>query len=441
MDGDIRVLEARTEFTPEVFRTPFKFGAATVRAITFAHVALHVENRRGQRAWGRGGILLSDGWAFPSAAVGHPQRDQAMRRVTEQCALVLVRTGFAHPIEIFLEMQAERAAIARSVSTAMELGEPLPALAALVAASPVDAALHDGFGRCNGICTYDGYGPEHMRDLGHYLGPALSRRYLRDVLHPAYRERLACFHVVGGLDPLVAAEVPDDAPRDGVPNALEEWIERDGVFCFKVKLRGTDLVWDLERMLAVADLAYRRVEVPRFSVDANEQCEGPEYMVAFLEMVRERSPRAWADLLFVEQPTERDLGRRKLDLRPVSRLKPVLIDESLASLADFDQALELGWSGVALKTCKSQSLSLLLAARAVQADLPYGVQDLTNPGIALIQSVGLAARLDPLGGIEANARQYAPGARALEMRRHPDIAYPRSGWLHTGTIGRTGLGY
>jgi len=43
------------------------------------------------------------------------------------------------------------------------------------------------------------------------------------------------------LDKLRASEVGADAPRDGRPNSLDAWIEQDGVYCLKVKLRGTDL--------------------------------------------------------------------------------------------------------------------------------------------------------------------------------------------------------
>ena len=85
-------------------------------------------------------------------------------------------------------------------------------------------------------------------------------------------------------------------------------------------------------------------------------------------------------------------------------------------LADLELALELGWSGVALKACKCQSIELLIAAWAEVNGIKMTVQDLTCPGIALLQSVGLTARLNSLmNAVEANARQYFPETSRPEM--------------------------
>lgn len=444
MDGDIRVRSAVPHFASKPFRTPFKFGAAVVKEATFAKVAVEVENRRGQVATGWGAILLSDLWAFPSLALSHEVRDRAMRHVTERyCHTVASCASYAHPVEIFLELQNTLRGLVGTVPSE-QAEELMPLLAGLVAASPVDAALHDAFGKVNGISSYDGYGPEHMHDLGGILGPAFRGRFLSEYLRSRYQERVPCFHVVGGLDPLTDAEAP--AATDGAPRSLAEWIDQDGVFCFKVKLRGTDLGFDVERMVAVARTVYERHErrggrSVYFSVDSNEQCASPAYMLEFLSRLEEQSPRAYADLLFLEQPTERDLNRHAFDMRALAARKPVIIDESLTSLEDFDRALELGWSGIALKTCKTQSLSLLLVARAVQAGVAYTVQDLTNPGMALVQSVGFAARTSPLGGVEANARQYLPLAGAEELPEHLSLVHPHDGWLCTASIRSQGLGY
>jgi hypothetical protein len=63
------------------------------------------------------------------------------------------------------------------------------------------------------------------------------------------------------------------------------------------------------------------------SADTNEQCESPEYIVEYLNRLREREPNAYAALLYIEQPTERDLTAHRFDLRAVARLKPVIVDE------------------------------------------------------------------------------------------------------------------
>jgi L-alanine-DL-glutamate epimerase-like enolase superfamily enzyme len=128
-------------------------------------------------------------------------------------------------------------------------------------------------------------------------------------------------------------------------------------------------------------------------------------------------------------------------MRPLAKLKPVLVDESLTGLADFNLALELGWSGIALKACKCQSPELVLAARAEDLAIPYSIQDLTNPALALLQSVGLAARLTPIMGVEANSHQYFPHFSAPEAAVHPGVFERRSGALTTSTLTGPGLGF
>ncbi len=447
-DSDVRVLEVEPFFSRERAREPLKFGAVVMAEVTYCQVRARVENRRGRVADGWGAIFLADFWAFPTPRVEHPVRDQAMRRVTERfCRRAADHKGFAHPVDIFLALEGDLRTIAAEVSREMALAEPLPFLAALVCASPVDAAIHDAFGVVNGISTYEGYGPEFMaHDLSAYLGPDFRGRYLSDFIRPQYAPEIPVFHLVGGLDKLRESEVPPDAPQDGLPNSLDRWIERDELKCLKVKLRGNDLDWDLDRILDVYRVA-REVQTRQgrdelyLSVDTNEQCESPAYMVELLRRLQEASPGAYDALLYVEQPTVRDLRAPRFDMRELAALKPVIVDESLTGLEDMDLALELGWSGVALKTCKCHSMALLVAARAEALGIPYTVQDLTNPGLALIHSVGLAARLHPLMGVEANSRQYFPATSEPEAAVHPGIFSREGGVARTETLHGPGLGY
>jgi hypothetical protein len=113
----------------------------------------------------------------------------------------------------------------------------------------------------------------------------------------------------------------------------------------------------------------------------------------------------------------------------------------LTGFAEMDLALELGWSGVALKTCKCHTMALLTAARAEMLKIPYTIQDLTNPGLALLHSVGLGARLHPLMGVEANSRQYYPDTSLPEATVHPDIVRVKNGIVSTASLRGAGLGY
>jgi len=324
----------------------------------------------------------------------------------------------------------------------------MPILGALVCASPVDAALHDAFGKANGVSSYDTYGPEFMaRDLGHYLGPEFASRYIRDYLKPAFEPTMPIFHLVGGVDKLTRAEVTDEDPKDGLPVSLEEWIEQDGLTCLKVKLRGTDIEWDVQRTAEVADVVahtHSKLGIASgfwLSTDSNELNESPETVVEYLRELAATSPLAYRSLLYVEQPTERDLSAHSFDMRPVAALKPVLADEGVTDIEKLKLAKELGWSGVGLKVCKCHSSSLLYVAWAKENGMVLSVQDLTNPGLSLVHSAGFAARIDTMMGFEYNSRQYLPRSAPEVRRNHRPLFEVKSGRVSTETIRNEGLGY
>jgi hypothetical protein len=103
-------------------------------------------------------------------------------------------------------------------------------------------------------------------------------------------------------------------------------------------------------------------------------------------------------------------------------------------------AMALGWSGIALKSCKCLSSDLLFIALAEMARIPYAVQDLTNPSLALLQSVGLAAHCHPILGVEANSRQFFPAANEIVAGVHPQICHVQNGLIRTSSLTGTGLG-
>jgi len=447
MDTDIRLLELEPTFTEARLRTPLKFGTGVIKAVTCCTVRARVENGRGGVGEGWGQILLSDLWAWPSD-LPHETRDAAMRQVVRHFCGELCRqaTEPQHPLDLYLEAKPLLLRTAAEVSRQQRLAEPLPELAALVCGSPVDAALHDAFGNVNGLCAYEALGPEFLSDLSHHLGPEFRGRYLSDYLQPRYASKLPIFHLIGGLDKLTRSEVDDTDPQDGLPVSLEEWIERDGIYCFKVKLRGKEVDWDVERTKAVAEvvaaaLAKQGRREFYLSLDTNEQNPNPESVLEYLDKLQAASPLAYEHLLYLEQPTERDLQAHCYDLREVARRKPVLADEGVTSVEKFHLARELGWSGLALKTCKGHSAALLYVALCEHYGMPYTVQDLTNPGLALIHEAGFAARTRPLMGFEYNARQYLPHEQPEVQRKHLQLFTVRQGCVRTDSLGPTGLGY
>jgi L-alanine-DL-glutamate epimerase-like enolase superfamily enzyme len=446
MLSDIRIKELHTHYTFEVARTPLKFGAVVVEGVDFCRVEAVVENGRGQVATGWGGIFLMDFWGWPTPELSHEVKAAAMKEVTERYVkLAAAYDQSAHPVDIFFALEDDLRRINEEVCRERQLRPAQPVLGALVCASPVDAALHDAFGNVNGIDVYEGYGPEHMGDLSRYLGTPYRGKYVADCIRPRYLPEIPIFHLVGGLDKLTRGEVDDSDPQDGRPDCLEEWIEYEGVYCLKVKLRGTDLEWDVERTLAVYEIGRAGLGAHaelHLTADTNEQCDSPEYIIEYLQRIRDRSADCYDRILYIEQPTERDMSASRHDMRRLSALKPVIVDESLTDLASFDLAMELGWSGIALKTCKGHSADLIYASRAQEMGIPYAVQDLTNPGLALLHSVGLGARLHTIMGVEANSRQFFPDATSkAEKRVHAGIFKLTNGRASTASLRGTGLGY
>jgi len=447
METAIRILEAKPFFSYEKSRTPLKFGGAVMDISLYCHVRVTVENRSGTRADGWGAIFLADVWAWPQIGAGHATAEKLMREfVVQWCRHVENTDEYAHPVDFFWRLEPDLMPLVRRVVRESGLGEAMPRMAALVSASPVDAALHDAFGNAAGIDVYQGYGPEHMdHDLSSWLGPTFAGHYFVDYLKPLDRW-VDAFHLVGGLDKLTVSEISPDDPDDGLPVSLDQWIRQEGLHCLKIKLRGNDLLWDLERMLSVVAVARQEqqklgLDELWLTADTNEMCESPQYMIELLNKFRERDARAFDSLLYVEQPCERDLRRRMLDVRELAAIKPVIVDEALGSLEDLDLALELGYSGAALKSCKCQSEQLVVAAKLTEMGLPFAIQDLTNPGIALLQSVGLAGRLNTIRGVESNSRQFYPATSDPERRVHPGVYRLRNGRIDTSTLRGPGLGY
>src|SRR5262249_52337441 len=126
-------------------------------------------------------------------------------------------------------------------------------------------------------------------------------------------------------------------------------------------------------------------------------------------------------------------------MHEASKLPSVVIDESLTCLDNLKLAREMGYTGAALKACKGQSQSLLLAA-ARKCGMFLCVRDFTCTGASLIHSAGLAAHLPGVAAIESNARHYVQAANRPWEGRFPGIFRIRDGIMETGTLTGLGLG-
>jgi len=443
--SDIRIKDVQLSYEDFPYRTPYEFGGRSVDRVTLLNVHCTVETMDGHRAKGFGSMTMGNEWSFPSKTLSYDTTLEAMKRLAERIRRITgAYTEPGHPIDINFALEAEYLKAASEVAQEMHLDQSIPKLCTLVTASPFDAAIHDAFGKVHDRNCYLTYGPEFMsHDLAHYLSPEFKGKFPSQYLLRAPKPWLWCNHSVSASDPIEPSEVVKRL-NDGLPQALSEWIVADGLTHLKIKLDGNNLERDIARVLHI-DRVATEVETRRgvrdwyYSLDFNEQCPDVDYLLTFMRRIQKGSPGGYDRITFIEQPTRRDLVATPEQLLfRASKLKPVVMDESLTGFDALLRGRKIGYTGIALKACKGQSQSMLLNAAAQEFKMYMSAQDLTCPGASLIQSAGIAAHVAQIDTLESNGREYVPAANRPWLGKFSGLFEVRDGKLHTGIL--TGLG-
>jgi L-alanine-DL-glutamate epimerase-like enolase superfamily enzyme len=441
----IRIEDVSFEFEDFQYRTPMKFGGNVVERVTLLNVHCTIRAGDGRISHGFGSMPLGNVWSFPQ--LPYDTSLNAMKTLAGRIGAITRNSGVAgHPIDINIALEPEYLKAAAEVSRDLKLSLPIPKLCTLVTFSPFDAAVHDAYGKLHGVSCYKTYGPQFLpRDLSAYLNQDFRGEFLDRYISRQPKAYMPLYHLVGAVDPVAASDVRQRV-GDGLPEDLAEWIRYNGVTHIKIKLNGSDLSWDVDRVVAVDRVTTetqrsRQVAEWHYSLDFNEKCPNVDYLLAFLHQLREQAEEGFGRIQYVEQPTKRDLKEDQANvMHRAAKLIPIVIDESLVDLKSLELARAMGYSGVALKACKGQSQVLLMAAAAQKHKMFLCVQDLTCPGASLIHSAGLAAHVPGVAAIEANARQYVPQANRPWEGRFPGIFKIRDGLMHTGSLTGPGLG-
>lgn len=445
---DCRLLQVTSETERFAYRSPIKFGGRVVTDVILLHVSAEVETRDGRTGRGLGSMPMGNVWAWPSGTVSGEQTLQTMTELGRRLARdANDYRGIGHPLEITHELAQGYRAAADEMTGAAGLAEPMPRLAQLVAASPLEAAIHDAYGKTLGENSYNLLGQQFVNsDLAGYLNDEFAGEYLDRYTLRQPKPSMPLYHLIGALDPLTDADVRTPI-NDGLPETLPEWIKADGLTHLKIKLNGDNLDWDVDRVVSIEQVA-ARAQAERgcdswcYSADFNEKCANVGYVLDFLARLGERSPDALRRLQYIEQPTHRDL-RAHMDNRmhEAAKVKPVVIDESLIDFESLLLSRELGYSGVALKACKGHSEALLMGAAAQKYGMFLCVQDLTCPGASFLHSASLSARIPTVAAIEGNGRQYCPAANEGWAERFPTMFHVTDGTLGTSALDGPGLGF
>lgn len=442
----IAVVEAESEKFPYLYRSPLKFGGRVVKDVTVFRVALSLEDQNTKKkAHGIGEMTMGTAWAWPSASLTPEMALKTVIVLAER--IVAAATSLLadqHPLHLASQIKPIAKRLAEELAASMKLTEAIPDLAIALAVSPLDIALHDAYGRLHGKNSFDCFTHEHVgTDLSHFLGEEFLGKDFSEIIAPKTAPTLFLYHLVGSLDPLSK----DDLNRkidDGLPETLEDWIRSQQLSHLKIKLTGKELDADVGRVVEIDRIASRAFPTKQFSysLDFNEACENEDYVIDFLERLERLNREAVPKIHYIEQPMGRDLRLRKeVTMHRVSRLKPVVIDESLTDLEMLRFAKQQGYSGVAVKACKGISDSILLSAAAKRWGMKIYVQDLTCIGGSFMASASLASRIQGVTAVEGNGRQYCPaGNKDWESLYRPMFKI-LGGVVPTELLNGVGMGF
>jgi L-alanine-DL-glutamate epimerase-like enolase superfamily enzyme len=445
--SDIRIEHISFGYDEHLFRAPVGFAGAVVNRATIVTVRCSVRTAGGKVANGFGSMPFNHTFSFPSKTLSNETKNEAMKALAAELARV---TGgnqeFGHPLDLNWDLAPLYLKAAAEVSARLRLADPIPKLCTLVTAAAFDAAIHDAFGKAHGTNCFNTYGREFMsHDLSRYLGAEYKGKYPGDYLLRQHKARMTLCHLISAVDPIEDFDNTNPV-KDGLPETLPEWIHHNGLLEFKIKLKGTDLKWDLERVRHI-DYVVTQTQEKRgvkdwaYVLDFNEKCPNVDYFIQFCRQLKEKMPEGCRRIKYTEQPTARDLKAHPGNaMHEAAKLCPVVIDESLVDVESLLLARDLGWTGAVVKSPKGLSHMILMASVAGKEKIFLAGGDMSCPGAALIQTANLQARVPTITSVEANARQYLPRANQPWESRFPGMFHVTDGMLRTQEVSGPGLG-
>ncbi len=408
----ISVRESSAVFLNLRTRMPFRYGIATMTRVPHFILKLAVEID-GQIHEGVAADNLAPKWFAKDPTTSFAEELRDMLEVIGHARMAAVQLGeCASPFELWSRLYAVQKSWAAT---------RFPPLLWNFGVTLVERAVIDAFCRARKITFAEALRKNH---LGVQLGqifPELSGFEPSSFLPEQPRRPIIVRHTVGLTDPLTIADIlPEDRANDGLPEALESYLEFDGVTHLKIKLSG-NVERDLARLRQLADLLAPVDSNCAFTLDGNENFHTVAPFIQLWDALR-ADPKIAAflqGLIFVEQPFHRDVALRAETfsaLHAWGKRPPIIIDESDAEVGTLAIALEGGYAGTSHKNCKGvfkgiANASLIAHRRRLNPDSQYfmSAEDLTNVGpIALLQDLAVVASLG-IPHAERNGHHYFAG--------------------------------
>jgi len=430
----VRLVDAELMERTVRLRLPFRFGITTMTQARQAVLRVRVERSDGASAAGIAAECLLPKWFDKSPDLSDADNVEQLR-TSLAIALDLYRqagadTPFGLSASVYPQQQARCAAF------------QLNPLVASYGPALVDRAVIDAVGRMLGL-SFAQMVTRNVPGLAvTALTPDLAGFDLDAFLASlAPRPSIAVRHTVGLVDALGEDDLDASAPHDGLPRTLEEVVRAYGCRYFKIKVAG-DPAADLDRLERIAAVLDTSAGPYLSTLDGNEQYGDVEGITELWRRIGERPSlrQLAASVLCIEQPIKRAVALER-DVRSLSALKPMMIDESDGNLDAFPRALALGYQGVSSKSCKGFYKSILNAARVARRNGEDGgarfflsAEDLcTWAGVSTQQDLALVSLLG-LAHVERNGHHYVDGmsfAPDDEQDRfvamHPDLYHRAPG--------------
>lgn len=436
-------------------RMPFKYGVATLTSVPILHLVVSAEIE-GKRVEGVSADILPPKWFDKDPAKDYEENIEDLLYAAQAAVGAYADAGSSARDFFAIWQQGYAATLAAGEDRGLNH------LTAAHGSTLMERALIDATGKALGLSYY-----ELLRDNVLALDLGVLHARLRGV-QPALAladKQLAVVqvrHTVGLADPIRSGDIAAaERLEDGLPQALEQYIDEQGIRYFKVKVNG-DLPADMDRLQAIASLLDTQAGDYTVTLDGNEQYRDMDSFLQLLDSIEKEHDNFWQRILYIEQPLERGVA---LDaglaagIAAAAAKKPMLVDESDGDIDTFARAIDLGYTGVSSKACKGlvKAVANAALAKVLDADRYFLTgEDLMNlPVVPLHQDLAHLAALG-VSHAERNGHHYVRGLGHLSDKErqacldlHGDMYKQtgalaaldiRAGQLEVGSLQSPGLG-
>ncbi len=354
----IESIELFTRVTPPA-RMDFaigskKGGMSTPRSNPIGHVRMVVRDSQGNCTFGCSGERLSVRWLDKRPdRTRHEKLCELVALIEKARSIYLEEPQFDCPFEKWLSCY-------RRVHAAGERAGQVD-LNSAFASSLMERAMLDAVCRLAGKSLFAMVREDRLGVRPERVHPELRGIRTTDYVRSQPAAYFHIRHCIGLTDPLTDEDLPaEQRLNDGLPETLEEYIAVDGLTHFKIKTAGNPEK-DFPRLKRIWAVLPKGPDT-LITLDANEMFRDGAVFGQFVERVRRELPEMFDAIAWFEQPVPRAMSLDPAfteDVRRISRIKPLIIDEGDGTLDAFKRAHRIGYSGTSHKNCKGFFKSLL----------------------------------------------------------------------------------